>query len=106
MTEDDLLEANHINALGARIFRLASGNFALFAPYEAGGDLLGIGSIEDLLPLIPNAQACLAWHKQMISRQRIFEAKREAKEKHDLHTGQSLIAALGLVKPRTPLRRI
>jgi len=56
---DDELEAGSVKYNVARIVRLSSGRFALFSHYRAGAlDLIKVGTIEEIAPHIPSADAC------------------------------------------------
>lgn len=56
----DELEALSIKYNVARIVRLSSGNFALFSHYRAGTmDLIKVGTIEEIVGLIPSADECV-----------------------------------------------
>lgn len=55
----DELEAESVKYNVARIVRLTSGAFALFTHYRVGSlDLIKVGTIEELAPHIPSADAC------------------------------------------------
>ncbi len=60
---DDMQEALSIRYNTARIVRLSSGAFALFAPWTNadGMPIIHIGTLTDLTDLIPSANECAAW---------------------------------------------
>lgn len=58
MTPDEQ-EAESVKYNVARIVRLSSGNFAFFSHYNEGTiNLIRIGTLEEIAPLIPSADEC------------------------------------------------
>lgn len=96
---DDEQEAQSIKYNVARIVKLSSGNFALFAPFDNddGIRLITIGALDDLEPHIPTAEECTTNVQGIRDNESVTKA--------DLVQGRNLLSALGLVKPEEPIKR-
>lgn len=95
--DPDEQEALSIAYITARIVRLSSGNYALFAPWANGKGmpLIHIGDLASLSSLIPSTDELSLWHEEIT-----LDHSRQTST-----SGNSLLAALGLGKPSQPLRR-
>lgn len=93
----DELEASSIKYNTARIVRLTSGNYALFAPWSnaEGMPIVTIGSLSDLADYIPTADEIVEWCNSFADDRATYD---EAKAK-------SLLETLGLVKPKPTITR-
>jgi hypothetical protein len=98
MTKDEQ-EALSIKYNVARIVRLTSGNYALFAPWSNadGMPLITIGPIEDLLEFIPSSTEVAEWCRDNTTYTH-FDEDTKVKAK-------SLLETLGLGRPKQKVER-
>ncbi len=95
MTPDEQ-EALSIKYNVARIVRLSSGNYALFAPWhnDEGMPIIHIGTLADMEGLIPTFAEVTDWLSVDNHRAEYDEVK-----------ATGLLARLGLTKPKQPFER-